>query len=170
MNIEQKLAYSERGDRVYFFRERMFLKLYGLSLYIGVTELKLPVSLELKRYKLLENKAVLQASLLSKKLNGLEIKGILEKNYGYTLKGQWSLNYDKYKSWYKEQLMKLTEQEAKEQKLLEIEKNLDQGLKALWLTEGEYKLIKSCLEDSAQNYKLQRLVTELRRKIASSCA
>ena len=43
MNIEEKLKLSQQSDCIYFFRERMFAQVYGVSLYLATTKLNLKV-------------------------------------------------------------------------------------------------------------------------------
>ncbi|MCX8641823.1 MULTISPECIES: hypothetical protein [unclassified Gilliamella] len=51
MRIIEKLKQSKSIDNIYFYRERMFVQLYGVSLYLALEVLNLPLTMRIKRYK-----------------------------------------------------------------------------------------------------------------------
>ncbi|OCG23488.1 hypothetical protein A9G11_05880 [Gilliamella sp. wkB108] len=111
MNIEQKLKQSQCCDSIYFFREGVFAQLFGVSLYLAITELKLGVKVCGYRYKKLDNLMVLRAGLPILVLEKRYATQLLKQSYGYEIKGNWQVDLANYKAWYTTQLNELLQAE-----------------------------------------------------------
>ncbi|MBI0037932.1 MULTISPECIES: hypothetical protein [Gilliamella] len=101
MNIEEKLKLSQQSDCIYFFRERMFAQVYGVSLYLAATKLNLDLKVYCQQYKKLNNKKVLKAGISIPKLIGLFSDQLIVQSYGYQLRGNWQINLTQVIEWQK---------------------------------------------------------------------
>lgn len=113
MNITEKLKQSERFDNIYFYRERMFVQLYGVSLYLSLKELDLPLNMRVKRYKMLGNKAILNAGMPLKSLINLDITNLIVTDSGFKIPNSWSFEPVSYHDWYERKLKQLLSKEEK---------------------------------------------------------
>lgn len=113
MNITEKLKQSERFDNIYFYRERMFVQLYGVSLYLSLKELDLPLNMRVKRYKMLGNKAILNAGMPLKSLINLDITDLIVTDSGFKIPNSWSFEPVSYHDWYERKLKQLLSKEEK---------------------------------------------------------
>lgn len=113
MNITEKLKQSERIDNIYFYRERMFVQLYGISLYLSLKELGLPLNLRVKRYKMLGNRAILNAGMPLKSLLNLDITDLIVTDSGFKIPNCWSFDSLSYHNWYGRKLKQLLSEEEK---------------------------------------------------------
>lgn len=113
MNIVEKLKQSKRIDNIYFYRERMFVQLYGVSLYLSLKELDLPLTVRLKRYKTLGNKAILNAGMPLKSLINLDITDLIVTDSGFKIPNSWSFEPVSYHDWYERKLKQLLSEEEK---------------------------------------------------------
>lgn len=111
MRIIEKLKQSKSIDNIYFYRERMFVQLYGVSLYLALEVLNLPLTMRIKRYKKLANKPILQAALLDKAMLNLNISGLTKTEFGYILPNSRSVDLLVYRLWHDKQLKQLLFQE-----------------------------------------------------------
>lgn len=111
MNIEKKLVYSQSSKSIYFFRERMFAQMYGMSLYLAIKELKLRINVTGKRYKKLQNKLVLRGGLPLVWLEKHYQEKLIYHSYGYELKGNWQEDIKDYYVWQKSEYIAVLERE-----------------------------------------------------------
>ena len=101
MNIEEKLKLSQQSDCIYFFRERMFAQVYGVSLYLATTKLNLNLKVYCQQYKKLNNKKVLKAGISIPKLIGLFSDQLIPQSYGYQLRWNLQVDLTKFIKWQK---------------------------------------------------------------------
>lgn len=170
MDIFEKLTQSKNSDIIYFYREGIFAQLYGVSLYLAINQLALPLTLRARRYKKLSDRYILCAGLPTKLLENLSIKNLQKTSFGYELKNDLIVDYRHYQIWYHQKL----NQSLIEQNLLnrtqQINENLIRGLKPVWLNEKEYNFIQTWHRGKYRPGLELQFMEMLQRKIASSCA
>lgn len=165
MKIKDKLAYSQLWDRIYFFKEGMFVQLYGVSLYLALKEINLNIKVHYRNYKMISDKPILRAGFPISGLNKLSIGDLKEREFGYELPGAWERDIEGYRNWYREQLAILGIGAEKNREQL-----IEKQLKPLWLTEKEYCFLCGWRKGKYPLETEYEFILRLQQKIASSNA
>lgn len=150
MKIEDKLCYSEQRGRIYFFREGVFGSIYGFSLYLAVTQLKLRVRVCGHRYKKLGEEMVLRGGMPISWILKSYGHALIRHSFGYELQGDWDVDINDYYNWRYNNLSRLVRAEHFKLKALQVNLPQETVLNHEKNEEDRKVLVAKLLNDSRQ--------------------
>lgn len=191
MDINEKIKLSQHNNSIHFFKQGIFAQLFGVSLYLAITELKLSVKVCGVRYKKFHNSLILRAGLPIAALEKRYSNFLITREYGYEFMGNWLFDNEHYQAWKNIQLAELLKQVSKQQSLkpqckkfiinqqssklnhdgtLELADKVSFDTWQLTLSEQEYQFLKNWQPDKYPASLESGFIRGLSKKISSQSA